>query len=93
MTGEPRSATIVAEEETLLLALTRETMSQLLHNNAAVAKRLSESLAEREAYNKAAGARCVEDAASGPAIERMKRNAEVASVEIFDRIKRFFRLA
>ncbi|HOT29590.1 MAG TPA: mechanosensitive ion channel [Candidatus Ozemobacteraceae bacterium] len=93
MTGEPRSATIVAEEETLLLTLTRETMSHLLHENAAVAKRLSESLAERMAYNKEAGARVAQETADGPARERLKRSAEEASVEIFDRIKRFFRLS
>lgn len=92
MTGEPRSATIVAEEETLLLALSRETMSHLLHENAAVAKRLSESLAERVAYNKAAGTRDPQKSESSPAEEQMRRNTELASVEIFDRIKRFFRL-
>ncbi|MBP7635716.1 mechanosensitive ion channel [Candidatus Ozemobacteraceae bacterium] len=93
LTGEPRSASIVAEEETLLLALTQETMSHLLHENAAIAKRLSESLAERVAYNKAAGARDDEAATAGPSIEQVKRSTETTSVEIFDRIKRFFRLA
>ncbi len=93
MTGEPRSATIVAEEETLLLALSQDTMSRLLHENTAVARRLSESLAERAASNRAAGARAAIESAEGPAVAELNRAADVASNEIFDRIKRFFRLA
>lgn len=92
LTGEPRSATITAEEETLLLCLSRETMSHVLHENSAVAKVLSESLAERDAYNKSAGIGSNGDGARGSSEGDLQEATKIASVELFDRIKRFFRL-
>lgn len=93
LTGEPRSATITAEEETQVLCLSRETMSHLLHENSAIAKVLSESLAERNAYNKTAGTGPDDESIRTSSGGEEKGTPTVASVELFDRIKRFFRLA
>ncbi|HNV70216.1 MAG TPA: cyclic nucleotide-binding domain-containing protein, partial [Candidatus Ozemobacteraceae bacterium] len=51
LTGEPRSATVVAAEETRVLVLSKETMGKVLRDHDELAKILGEALAQRQMAN------------------------------------------
>ncbi len=91
LTGEARTATVRAEEETSLLVLGQETMSHLLRENPDLATLLSRVLAERSARNQQAQAR-PEGGAFPLADSEAERRTEQASILLLDRIRRFFRL-
>ncbi|HEY9071833.1 MAG TPA: mechanosensitive ion channel family protein [Candidatus Ozemobacteraceae bacterium] len=92
LTGEPRSATIIAEEETLLLCLSQDVMSHVLHENEELARVLSEVLAEREAVNQAAGKGLTDEAVVRRTGMHQAVEETAAGTVILERIKRFFRL-
>ncbi|HNW35437.1 MAG TPA: cyclic nucleotide-binding domain-containing protein, partial [Candidatus Ozemobacteraceae bacterium] len=92
LTGEPRSATIAAEEETLLLCLSQDAMSHVLHENSEMARILSEALAEREASNRTTEAGLPEETGSRHLKSDSTPEETAAGGVILDRIKRFFRL-
>ena len=93
LTGEPRSASIFAEDETSVLVLNQEMMSRLLREEPSLAVILSEALAERVSLNKKL--RDSHDAEPGGSLSSPanhdQENAQASSV-LLDRIKRLFRL-
>jgi small-conductance mechanosensitive channel/CRP-like cAMP-binding protein len=91
LTGEPRSATVKAAEETRLLVLGKETISQLLHENRELADVLSRAIAERQTRNlDAEAARESKDRDGKMAAEG--RGESPSNSVLLHRIKRFFRL-
>jgi len=48
LTGEPRNATVRAEEDTLVVEICKQDLSPLIESNPDLAERLGELLAERE---------------------------------------------
>jgi CRP-like cAMP-binding protein len=84
LTGEPRSATVAAEEDTRVLELSSAVFSELLHRNARLAEDLAHRIeTRRERYGEAM------DAAAGPAPAAAPAPARAALVA---RIRRFFGL-
>jgi small-conductance mechanosensitive channel/CRP-like cAMP-binding protein len=79
LTGEPRSATIVALEELEAVEVTRDTLTPIIHANPEVLHKLSELLTERQAANEQHAAHVV------PAHEKRARQASM-----LDRLQRFF---
>ncbi|NLI78144.1 MAG: mechanosensitive ion channel [Candidatus Riflebacteria bacterium] len=93
LTGEPRSATIRAEAETLLVVLSQEVMSHLLREQPDLANLLSSVLADRNAKNRAAQAKTEAVEPGRPARSGGGVDDEQASSLLLDRIRRFFRLS
>lgn len=93
LTGEPRTAMVKAERETLLLAIDYDTMKALLQQNADIAETLSDVLAERSAKNVMAMKKSEES--EQLADEERAENLEKKqnSMLLLERIKGFFRLA
>ncbi|RCK81598.1 MAG: Small-conductance mechanosensitive channel [Candidatus Ozemobacter sibiricus] len=91
LTGEPRTATVRAEEETLLLVLGQETMSHLLRDNPELATLLSRVLAERSARNQMVQASSEATSLSIDEVEAERRTSQASNL-LLDRIRRFFRL-
>jgi small-conductance mechanosensitive channel/CRP-like cAMP-binding protein len=54
LTGAPRGATVIAEEDTEALVVSRDDLAPLLHANPALPERLGDVLAQRLAMNQAA---------------------------------------
>jgi len=81
LTGEPRSATVVALEEVDAVEITRSILTPLIHETPEVLNRLSELLAERQAANEQLFA------AAMPAHEKRARQAT-----ILHRLRGFFLL-
>ncbi len=88
LTGEKRSASVVAKQETRLLKLNRDTMGRLLSEDAQLAEVLSKTLAERSSRNSQLAADHNETrvAAQKPAEENAARAA------LLRRIRGFFKL-
>ncbi len=89
LTGEKRSASIVAKVETRLLKLNRDSMARLLSANVQVAEKLSTALAERSSKNNTLLA----------ALDQSKKNVSRSGLEenaaraaILRRICSFFKL-
>lgn len=84
MTGEPRTATVVATRETDCLRLDRESFHDILHDRPAVAEEISELLARRR----------MELDAALENLNAEARAARLASAkeDILTRIRRFFSL-
>ncbi len=93
LTGEPRTATVRAEAETLLVVLSQEVMSTLLREKPDLANLLSSVLADRNAKNRAAQDRPPAAEADRPARSGGGVDDEQASSLLLDRIRRFFRLS
>jgi len=82
LTGEPRSATIRAETDAVVLAVSKAQFAGLLLGNPGLAKRLAEVIETRHADRRAkVDAKVVADAVSA------------AREPVLDRIRRFFGLA
>lgn len=79
LTGESRTATVVATEEVQTVEITRDVLTPLIHATPDVLNRLSDLLAERQAANEKLG--------SG-AIQPAERAAHRAT--ILHRLRRFF---
>lgn len=89
LTGEKRSASVVAKAETRLLKLNRDAMGRLLSENEALAEKLSKTLAERSGKNSqilAASQERQQETAQKPVDEN------VAKAAILRRIRSFFKL-
>lgn len=88
LTGEKRSASVVAKHETRLLKLNRDTMGRLLSEDAQLAEVLSKTIAERSSRNSQLAADHHETriAAQKPAEESAARAA------LLRRIRGFFKL-
>lgn len=89
LTGEKRSASVVAKVETRLLKLNRDSMGRLLSENKELAEKLSVALAERSSKNAQLKAGN-ENSGSGPGKNRQDENA--ARAAILRRICSFFKL-
>lgn len=81
LSGEPRSATVMALEELELLEITHRTIQPLIHENPEVLNRLSELLAKRLAEN--------EKSTSAVATTT---NQEKARARVMKNLRRFFNL-
>ncbi|MBF0499504.1 MAG: mechanosensitive ion channel, partial [Candidatus Riflebacteria bacterium] len=91
LTGEPRSATIRAEQETRVLQMNRNVIEHVLSENPDLARILSDAIAHRRLAN----VRREQD--DQPVLfeaqdERAKKEESEASSIILERIMRFFRL-
>ncbi|GAB4272169.1 MAG: hypothetical protein Kow0029_10560 [Candidatus Rifleibacteriota bacterium] len=90
LTGERRSATVIAKTETRLLKLSRDSMGRLLSENSKLAEILSSALAERTSKNEA----LIENQRTS--VEKkggrgdFQRNASKAA--ILQKIRSFFKL-
>jgi small-conductance mechanosensitive channel/CRP-like cAMP-binding protein len=82
LTGEPRSATVHALEDTELLALTREELRPILLNDPAAVERLSQAMAKRRAQHEAAA----EPPALAPRVDDTEPHF------LLSRMRRFFDL-
>jgi len=92
LTGEPRSATIIADEETLLLVLEKETMSYVLKQNFDIAQVLSSILAERSAKNISHAEREGAEIRASDSLKSLQGDETRQSSILLERIKRFFRI-
>ena len=63
MTGEPRNATVVAAEDSELLAISHEALEQTLDGHPQLAETMSRVLAERQAKLEEHAARSTEEQA------------------------------
>lgn len=92
LTGEPRSATVVADSETRLLVMCQETLKSILDRDPNLAKVLSDILIERQ--NKNISAQEMHDAKETTRLEIKAQRDEAAksSLVLFERIKQFFKL-
>ncbi|MFZ2957832.1 MAG: mechanosensitive ion channel family protein [Candidatus Ozemobacteraceae bacterium] len=91
LTGEPRSATIKAEEETRVLQMNRGIIEHVLKDNPNLAEVLSHAIAHRRLAN----VRREQDdqpIQNGTMEERARKEESEVSSQILERIKRFFRL-
>ncbi|MBF0406013.1 MAG: mechanosensitive ion channel family protein [Candidatus Riflebacteria bacterium] len=91
LTGEPRSATIVADMETCVLILKKDVLGDLLNDNPEIANILSVALANRKQAN-------IQKLSSGKSNGETRSEYPQTSVDenksrvILEKIKRFFRL-
>jgi len=91
LTGEKRSATVVAKTETRLLKLGRDSMGRLLTENLKVAETLSSVLANRSSKN----AELIESQQTGrlhKANQRVGNEGSASKAAILIKIKNFFKL-
>lgn len=90
LTGEPRSATIVADTELCLLVLGQDVLRHVLEQNPQVAKTLSEALTERQMRNQSL-AQAEEERKGKAAASREAERVRVSGA-LFERIRKFFKL-
>lgn len=83
LAGEPRSATVVAMEDTVCIVIGSEAFGAIFSDNPAMAEKLSEVLAVRTAELEAARSKTVSRAESQRHIQ----------MTIMSKIKRFFRMS
>ncbi len=88
LTGEKRSASVVAKHETRLLKLNRDTMGRLLSEDAQLAEILSKTLAERSSRN----TQLVADHHETKAAAQKPAEESVARAALLRRIRGFFKL-
>lgn len=88
LTGEPRSATVVALEDTEVLTMTKEDMRAMLEANNQLADHISEVLAFRQEQLEAQRAASVQQEL--PVMESPHRHVDSLRREFLDRILRFF---
>lgn len=89
LTGEKRSATVVAKTETRLLKLARDSMGRLLEENAKVAEKLSEVLSSRSTRN---AALIETHQIDGSTRNRSVHEKAASKAAILSKIKSFFKL-
>ncbi|MBF0547927.1 MAG: mechanosensitive ion channel family protein [Candidatus Riflebacteria bacterium] len=92
LTGEPRSATIIAETETCVLVLKSQILGDLLKNNPDIANILSEALANRKEANIQRMERGKSGYGPSEASENLSSNIDKKSTIILEKIRSFFRL-
>jgi small-conductance mechanosensitive channel len=83
LTAEPRAATVVVTRDASLLVVSRESFSDLLHSNEALARGISEALASRREHLRSAAA-----GSAAADVQAMK----VESNRIFARLRDIFSL-
>ncbi len=88
LTGEKRSASVLAKCECRLLKLNRDSMGRLLSENKQLAEKLSHTLAERS--NKNAALKEIEDKNTGR--KKGSHDENIARAAILRRICSFFKL-
>ncbi|HNX78170.1 MAG TPA: mechanosensitive ion channel [Candidatus Rifleibacterium sp.] len=88
LTGEKRSASVVAKTEIRLLKLNRDTMGRLLSEDHLLAEKLSHTLAERSSRN----TQIVADHHESKVASQKQADETVAKAAILRRIRGFFKL-
>lgn len=88
LTGEKRSASVVAKAETRLLKLNRDTMGRLLSENETLAEKLSKTLAERNIKN----SQLTADHSEARTASQKQVDENAARAAILRRIRGFFKL-
>jgi CRP-like cAMP-binding protein len=83
LTGEARSANVIAVGETDVIVLDHDTFAPAIENNPDLAERISHVLAERQRKLR----EVFGNAASDPAVDKSRTEQE-----LLERIKRFFSL-
>ena len=88
LTGEPRSATVVAMEDTEVLTMNKEDMRAMLDANSELAEHISEVLALRQQQLETQRATSVQQELS--VIGTPYNHVESLRREFLDRIRQFF---
>jgi CRP-like cAMP-binding protein len=84
MTGEPRGASVIAEEDTEVLLVSKDDLAPLLRNNAKLPERLGEMLNLRREMNRLALERQQPD--------ELHNDEPIPYLKLVDRIRQFFGL-
>jgi small-conductance mechanosensitive channel/CRP-like cAMP-binding protein len=84
MTGEPRGASVIAEEDTEVLVVSKDDLAPLLRNNAKLPERLGEMLNLRREMNRLALERQQPD--------HLPSEETIPYLKLVDRIRQFFGL-
>ncbi len=84
MTGEPRGASVIAEEDTEVLVVSKDDLAPLLRNNAKLPERLGEMLNLRREMNRLALERQQAD--------ELPNDETISYPKLVDRIRQFFGL-
>jgi len=88
LTGEPRSATIVAIEDTEVLTMNKEDMRAMLATNSQLAEHISEVLALRRQHLEEQ--RMISAQETLAVVESPQGRADSVRSELLDRIRKFF---